>query len=71
VEPSNDLHHQEESLIGGLISAVAKVTIEQLANVELTYPTLTAGGDLASVTTRPGHGTQEQTRAVEWEHRAG
>jgi hypothetical protein len=47
------------------------VTIEQLAEVELAYPTFTAVGDLEPVATRPGHGTPEQTRALEWEHRAG
>ncbi len=47
------------------------MTIEQVGDVELAYPTFTAVGDLEPVATRPGHGTPEQTRAVEWEHRAG
>ena len=50
---------------------MTEVTIEQLADVELAYPTFTAVGDLEPVATRPGHGTPEQTRALEWEHRAG
>jgi hypothetical protein len=47
------------------------MTLEQLTDVELACPTLTAGGDLEPVATRPGHATPEQTCAVEWEHRAG
>jgi hypothetical protein len=47
------------------------MTIEQLADVEIAYPTFTAVGNLEPAATRPGHGTLEQTRAVEWEHRAG
>lgn len=49
----------------------SRMTIEQLADVELAYPTFTAVGDLEPVATRPGPGAPEQTRAVEWEHRAG
>jgi hypothetical protein len=64
----------------GFEVAVVGMIIEQLADVELAYPTFTAVvgldarrpvGDLRPVATRPGHGTPEQTRAVEWEHRAG
>ena len=60
--------------------AVVGMLIEQLADVELTYPTFTAVvglaarrtvGDLEPVMTRTGRGTPEQTRAVEWEHRTG
>ena len=58
----------------------AGMTVEQLADVELAYPTFTAVvglaarravGDLGLVATPPGHATPEWTRAVEWEHRAG
>jgi hypothetical protein len=47
VESPIDLRHPEVALIGGLISAVAKVAIEQLTDVELAYPTFTALGDPA------------------------
>ena len=64
----------------GVEVAVVGMIIEQLADVELAYPTFTvvvglaarqAVGDLEPVATRPGHDTLKQTRAVEWEHRAG
>ena len=58
----------------------AGMTVEELADVELAYPTFTAVvglaarravGDLEPAATPHGHVTPEQTRAVEWEHRAG
>ncbi len=64
----------------GFEVAVVGMTIEQLADVELADPTFTAVvglaarravGDLEPVAIPPRHGTSEQTRAVEWEHRAG
>lgn len=53
----------------------AGMTVEELADVELAYPTFTAVvgltarraiRDLGPVSTSPG-----RTRAVEWEHRGG
>jgi hypothetical protein len=58
-------------MANGFEVAVVGMIIEQLADVELPYPTFTAVGDLEPVATPPRHGTPEQTRAVEWEHRAG
>ena len=55
----------------GFEVVVVGMIIEQLADVELAYQTFTAAGDLEPVATRPGHDTPEQTRAVEWERRAG
>ena len=58
----------------------AGMTVEELADVELAYPTFTAVvglaarravGDLEPAATPHGHVTPEWTRAVEWEHRAG
>jgi hypothetical protein len=64
----------------GFEVAVVGTTIKQLTDVELAYPTFTAVvgltarravGDLGLAATRLGHSMPEQTRAVEWEHRAG
>ena len=58
----------------------AGMTAEQLADVELAYPTFTAVvglaarravRDLGLVATSPEYGAPERTRAVEWEHRGG
>jgi len=58
----------------------AGMTVEQLADVELAYPTFTAVvglaarravRDLGLVETSPGYGVTGRTRAVEWEHRGG
>ncbi len=64
----------------GFEVAVVGMIIEQLADVELAYPAFTAVvglaarravGDLGPAASPSGHVTPEQTRAVEWEHRAG
>jgi len=56
----------------------AGMTVEQLADVELAYPTFTAVvglaarsavSDLGMVAASPENGAPERTRAVEWEHR--
>ena len=44
----------------GFEVAVVGMIIEQVADVELAYPTFTAVGDLEPVATRPGHGTPER-----------
>ncbi|MBA3424001.1 MAG: NAD(P)/FAD-dependent oxidoreductase [Rubrobacter sp.] len=58
----------------------AGMTVEQLADVELAYPTFTAVvglaarravRDLGLVETSPGYGVTGRTRAVEWEHHGG
>jgi dihydrolipoamide dehydrogenase len=58
----------------------AGMTVEDLADVELAYPTFTAVvglaarravRDLGLVATSPEYGAPERTRAVEWEHRGG
>jgi pyruvate/2-oxoglutarate dehydrogenase complex dihydrolipoamide dehydrogenase (E3) component len=58
----------------------AGMSVEDLADVELAYPTFTAVvglaarravRDLGLVATSPEYGTPERTRAVEWEHRGG
>ena len=58
----------------------AGMTVEDLADVELAYPTFTAVvglaarravRDLGLVATSPEYGPPERTRAVEWEHRGG
>jgi pyruvate/2-oxoglutarate dehydrogenase complex dihydrolipoamide dehydrogenase (E3) component len=58
----------------------AGMTVEELADVELAYPTFTAVvglaarravRDLGLVATSPEYGAPELTRAVEWEHRGG
>ena len=58
----------------------AGMTVEQLADVELAYPTFTAVvglaarravRDLGLVATSLEYGAPERSRAVEWEHRGG
>jgi dihydrolipoamide dehydrogenase len=58
----------------------AGMSVEDLADVELAYPTFTAVVGLAArravrelglVATSPEYGTPERRRAVEWEHRGG
>ncbi len=53
------------------ISPAAREFLEEQPMVVVGLAARRAVGDLGLVATRPGHGTPEQTRAVEWEHRAG